>query len=73
MDGARKGSPSCGQKTSSSSVIVGAAEVVAAVGAYQFAVVAGEAMTAVGANLGMVIDGRFGGQTLFRGPRHTTL
>ena len=42
------------------SVVVGAAEVVAAPGADQFAVVAGEAMTASGADLAMVIDGCVG-------------
>ncbi|MGD1061637.1 MAG: hypothetical protein ABR860_00120 [Terracidiphilus sp.] len=38
------------------SVIVGAAEVVAAVGADQLAAVAGKAMTAGGADLAVVID-----------------
>ncbi len=46
-----------------SSVIVGAAQVVAAVGADQFAVVAGEAMTAGGADLAMVIGRGLGGHT----------
>ena len=45
------------------SVIVGAAQVVAAVGADQFALVAGEAMTAGGADLAVVVYG----------VRHTTL
>ena len=51
------------------SVIVGAAQVVAAVGADQFAVVAGEAMTAGGADLAVMIDW----QPLFGDARHTTL
>ena len=38
------------------SVVVGAAEVVAAVGADELAVVAGEAMAAGGADLAVVID-----------------
>ena len=50
-----------------SSVIIGAAEVVAAVGADQFAVVAGEAMAAGGADLAVVIDPRIG--TGVGGPR----
>ena len=40
------------------SVVVGTAEVVAAVGADELAVVAGESMAAVGADLAMVVDGR---------------
>ena len=69
------------------SVIVGAAHVVAAPGADQFAVVAGEAMTAGGADLAVVldtsIDGGIGGQRVNSvegrgragrdGGRHTTL
>ncbi|MDR3753865.1 MAG: hypothetical protein P4K93_08080 [Terracidiphilus sp.] len=51
------------------SVIVGAAQVVAAVGADQFAMVAGEAMTAGGADLAVVIDD----QTILSGRRYTTL
>ena len=43
------------------SVIVGAAEVVAAVGTDELAVVAGEAMAAGGADLAVVIDLRNGG------------
>ena len=62
-DGAREGLSSSGRKTNGPLVIVGAAEVVAAVGADQFAVVAGEAMAAGGADLAMVVDG----------VRHTTL
>jgi hypothetical protein len=54
---------SIGQKTNISSVIVGAAEVVATVGADQFAVMAGEAMTAGGADLAVVIDTGIGGHT----------
>ena len=68
---------SSSQETNGPSVIVGAAEVVAAVGADQFAVVAGEAMTAGGADLAVVIDtstgGGFGGQRVFSGAGHTTL
>ena len=41
------------------SVVVGAAEVVAAVGADELAMVAGEAMAAGGAHLAVVIDLRF--------------
>jgi hypothetical protein len=41
-------------------VIVCAAQVIAAVGAYELAMVAGEAMAAVGADLAVVIDGRVG-------------
>jgi hypothetical protein len=51
----------------SASVIVGAAQVVAAVGADQLAVVAGEAMTAGGADLAVVIDGGIGGQRVDTG------
>ena len=40
------------------SIIVGAAEVVAAVSADQLAVVAGEAMAAGGANLAVMVDGK---------------
>jgi hypothetical protein len=43
------------------SIIVGAAEVVAAVGAYQLALVSGETVGAGGADLAMVIDGQFAG------------
>ena len=58
----------------SSSVIVGAAEVVAAVGADQLAVMAGEPMAAGGANLAVVINRQFvmGGADP-GGARHTTL
>ena len=41
------------------SVIVGAAEVVAAMGAYQLALVSGETVGAGRADLAMVIDGQF--------------
>jgi hypothetical protein len=41
---------------SSQSVVIGAAEVVAAVGADQFAMVAGKAMTAGGTDLAVVVD-----------------
>jgi hypothetical protein len=51
------------------SVIVGAAEVVAAVGADQFAVVVGETMTAGGTDLAVMVDW----QPLFSDARHTTL
>ena len=64
-----EGSISSCQKTDRTSVIVGAAEVVAAVGADQFAVVAREAMTAGGADLAVVIDW----QRFYSGDRHTTL
>ena len=43
------------------SVIVGATEVIAAVGADQLAVVAGEAVAAGGADLAMMIDWLLGG------------
>ena len=45
------------------SVIVRAAQVIAAVRADQFAVVAREAMTAVGADLAMVVDVSVNGHT----------
>jgi hypothetical protein len=51
---------SIGSKTRSLSVIVCAAEVVAAVGADEFAVVAGEAMTAGGTDLAVVVDASIG-------------
>ena len=62
----------------SPSVIIGAAEVVAAVGADQFAAVAGEAMAAGGANLAVMVDGCIGGQRVNAGEGrvragHTTL
>ena len=40
------------------SIIIGAAEIVAAICADKLAVVAGESMTAVGADLAVVVDGR---------------
>jgi hypothetical protein len=56
------------------SVVVGAAEVVAAVGADELAVVAGEAMAAGGADLAVVIDKRYGGgQNAVSGAERTTL
>lgn len=51
------------------SVVIGAAEVVSAISADQFAVVASEAMATVRANLAVMVDG----QPLFSGARHTTL
>ena len=45
------------------SVVVRAAQVVAALRADQLAVVAGEPVAAVGTNLAMVIDGRLGGRS----------
>jgi hypothetical protein len=47
------------------SVVVGAAQVVAAVGADQLAMMAGEEVAAVGADLAMVIDSGIGGQSVF--------
>jgi len=55
------------------SVIVGAAEVVAAVGAYQLALVAGKAVGAGGADLAVVIHGQFAGRFFRRGADRTTL
>ena len=62
----------------SASVIIAATEVVAAVGADQFAVVAGEAMTAGGADLAVVIDLGVGAHCVLvragqGSGRHTTL
>ena len=42
------------------SVVVGAAQVVAALGADEFAVVSGELVAAVGADLAMMLDGAKG-------------
>ena len=56
-----------------SSVVVGAAKVVAAVGANQLALVAGEAVRASGADLAVVIDGGFGFFGCFEVAGRTTL
>ena len=45
-----------GARIGAGAVVVGAAEVVAAVGTDELAVVAGEAMAACGADLAMVVD-----------------
>jgi hypothetical protein len=55
------------------SVVVGAAEVVAAVGAYQLAFVAGKAVGAGGADLAVVIHGQFAGGFFGRSADRTTL